>query len=92
MVFERQSRNKIGQIIMEDMDQILQGLSEEALRSIKMLSECKDPAERKLHAETIQNLCESMGTFFDAVGMVAENSPDLMDDLFDDDDGDDFDD
>ena len=69
---------------MEDVDQIMQGLSREAVKSIKEMSKCKDVNERKIHAETIKHLSESMGVFFDAMEFMSEGSSGFMGEFLDD--------
>ena len=69
---------------MEDIDQIMEGLSRETVKSIKEMSKCKDVNERKIHAETIKPLCESLGVFFEAMGMVSDGSSGFMGEFLDD--------
>ena len=67
---------------MYDLVHVLDGLSMEITRNIKEISTCKDIDERKKRAEIIKMLCESLGIFFDGLGMM---DPGLMDDFYDDD-------
>jgi hypothetical protein len=60
-------------------------LSKQVLESIKELSKRTEANEQKVLAETIKHLCESMGLFFDAAGMMAKSSSEFMDELFEDD-------
>lgn len=68
---------------MYDLVHVLDGLSEEITRNLKELSTCKDIDERKKRAEIIKMLCESLGIFFDGLGMM---DPGLIDDFYDDED------
>lgn len=67
---------------MYDLVHVLDGLSEEITRNLKEIATCKDVDERKKRAEIIKMLCESLGIFFDGLGMM---DPDMLDDLYDED-------
>lgn len=68
---------------MYDMVHILEEISKEISSNLKEMSKCKDIDQKKKLAEIIKMLCESMGVFFDGMGMLGE---DYLDDDFDDDD------
>ncbi|MBU1172840.1 MAG: hypothetical protein KKD44_25050 [Proteobacteria bacterium] len=68
---------------MYDLVTVLDGLTKEITNTISEMSKCKDIDQKKKLAEIIKMLCESMGIFFDSMGMV---DPDLLDDFDDADD------
>lgn len=74
---------------MYDLVHVLDGLSGEITRNLKDMATCKDIDERKKYAEIIKMLCESLGIFFDGMGMM---DPDILDDIYDDEDDNDYDD
>lgn len=71
---------------MYDLVHVLDGLSEEITRNLKEMTTCRDIDERKKRAEIIKTLCESLGIFFDGLGMM---EPGLFEEYYDDDEFDD---
>ena len=71
---------------MYDLVHVLDGLSEEITRNLKEMATCRDIDERKKRADIIKTLCESLGIFFDGLGMMDTG---LFDEYYDDDDFDD---
>lgn len=70
---------------MDEMVNVIDGLSKEIVKNIKDLSKCKDIDQKKKLAEIIKLLCESMGVFFDAMGMADYGMLDDFDDDYSDD-------
>jgi len=48
---------------MMDPEKIMTGLSKEIESTLKALGKAKTPEERRVHSETLRNLCESFGVF-----------------------------
>jgi hypothetical protein len=65
---------------MYDIVHVLDGLTTEINASIKEMSITEDLDQKKKLAEIIKMLCESLGIFFEGMGMMG---PDFFDD-FDD--------
>lgn len=70
---------------MYDIVHVLDGLTTEINDTIKQMSITEDLDQKKKLAEIIKMLCESLGIFFEGMGMMG---PDFFDDF--DDDGPEF--
>ncbi|MBU0993427.1 MAG: hypothetical protein KJ737_13110 [Proteobacteria bacterium] len=73
---------------MDEMVNVIDGLSKEIVKNIKDLSKCKDLDQKKKLAEIINLLCESMGVFFNAMemadlGMYEDFDTDYSNDIVD---------
>lgn len=74
---------------MEKIEGILGSLTKSINQSIKDFSECKDLSQKKVQAEIIKLLCESMDVFFNAMSNSAYYPLDDFDvDDYDEDDED----
>jgi hypothetical protein len=60
---------------MEEMVDVLDSLSKAILKNVKEVSKITDLNKRKIQAETVKLLCESMGVFLNLMNL---SDPDLM--------------
>lgn len=65
---------------MDEMFSALNSLAKEIEKSIKEFSKYKELDQKKKQAEIIKLLCESMGVFFNAMGVVNQGLEDIFDD------------
>jgi hypothetical protein len=74
---------------MENMGNSIEELLKTINQTLRELSTCKDIDQKKNLAETVKLLCDSLGVFFDAMGIGGGLGVlDDFDDDYDDDDDD----
>ena len=71
--------------MQSDPTNVMDGLMAEAGRLLEEMGRTQDLEIRKVQSETIANLCNSLGVFFDAMNTAWMND-DLLDFDMDDDD------
>jgi hypothetical protein len=65
-----------------ELDEIMDGLTQEIAVSLKAMSKTKDLDKKEAHSRIVKNMCQSLGVFFD---MAGEMMPFDLDDDMDDD-------
>ena len=69
---------------MDELTKVLDALSEELLRQVKDVSNCSSREERRIQAETVHLLSQSLSSIIDSTSMAASGMQDYMDDEFPD--------
>ena len=68
---------------MDELENVLDALSRELLVQVKDLAQCKDRNERRVQAETVQLLSQSLSALIDSTSLAAEGYDDgMMDDMY----------
>lgn len=75
---------------MEEFDKLFEGLAGEMRRQMEDMKKCNNLSERKIHAEVVNLLSQSMCSILDSTSNLAEGMHDC--DCMDEDDYDDEDD
>ncbi len=69
---------------MDELTKVLDALSAELLRQITDLSICDSREERRVQAETVHLLSQSLSSIIDSTSMAADGMQDYMDGEFPD--------
>jgi len=71
---------------MDELENVLDALSKELLAQVKDVSKCKDRNQRRVQAETVQLLSQSLSALIDSTSMAAAEmqgyDDGMMDDMF----------
>ncbi|MDF1552291.1 MAG: hypothetical protein P1P84_04470 [Deferrisomatales bacterium] len=69
---------------MDELTKVLDALSAELLRQITDLSSCDSREERRVQAETVHLLSQSLSSIIESTSMAADGMHDYMDGEFPD--------